>query len=294
MTRLADLLARTRWPLFVLPIVVSVFLLRGSGDGSVPVISTALFGILLLAMVGVLIANLSGRDPDAAQRAAGLDADPAAVALLTRWLRRSKHFRFVGGTAGFILGFSFVNGNLLTLVLSVFAGIAAGGALAEVHSLSRRASNTASANIIARDPSDYTDRGDSLAMAAIAMVACGLSVLSALSDSRSAGSAILACITALIIIAATLLFQRVVILRRRPALPEDLRRADDLMRRLGATLGFTKPAIALALGLVAQSVYWLGSSGFNVLGALLLWGAAFGWYGSSRQSTKNLVAEVRA
>ncbi len=293
MTRLADLLARSRWPLLVLPVVVSVFLLRSSGDGAVPVIATAIFGLVLLALVGVLIANLSGRDPDAEQRAAGLDSDPAAVALLARWLQRSKHFRFVGGTAGFIIGFSFVDGNLMTLVLSVLAGIALGGALAEAHSLFRRPARTASADIIIRDPGQYTDRGDTLAMAAIAIMAFALSVFAALSDSTSARSALLAGVTALAVILTTLLFQRVVVTRRRPALPERLRRADDLMRRLAATLGFTKPAIALALGLLAQSVYWLGSSGLNAVGAVLLWAAAFGWYVSSRQSTKNLVAEVR-
>ena len=195
MSRLADLLARSRWPLLVLPVVVSGFLLRSSGDGAVPVISTAIFGLVLLALVGVLIANLSGRDPDAEQRAAGLDSDPAAAALLARWLRRSKHFRFVGGTAGFIIGFSFVDGNLMTLVLSLFAGIAVGGALAEAHSLFRRPATTASADIIIRDPGEYTDRGDTLAMAAIAIMAFALSVFAAVSDSASARSALLAGVT---------------------------------------------------------------------------------------------------
>jgi hypothetical protein len=87
MRRLVDRLATHRWPLFLLPVVISVFLLRGSGDGAFPVISTILVALVLLALVGVLVVNLAGRDPGAEDRAADLDDDPAATALLARWLR---------------------------------------------------------------------------------------------------------------------------------------------------------------------------------------------------------------
>ena len=287
------MLASTRWPLFLLPILLSVFFIRGSNDDSpFSIIGLAIFGLVLLAIVGVLLMNLAGRDPGVDQRAAALDADPMASALLARWLSRSKHFRFVGGTAGFIIGFGIVNGNFLILALTTFAGIAAGGALAEVHSLTRRPVKAASADMIVRNPRNYVDRGDSIAMMVTAITALAIAVFSAVSNSLSSGSAMLASITALAVIAATLLMQRFVIIRPRPALPADLRRADDLMRRLAATLGFTKPAIALALGLLAQSLTWLSSGGAAVLGAVLLWGAAVGWYVSSRQSTSNLL-EVR-
>lgn len=294
MRRIADLLAGRRWPLFLLPIILSGVLLRGPAEASTAsVIATVIFGLALLATVGVLAMNLAGRDPGADQRAAALDPDPMATALLARWLSRSKHFRFVGGAAGFVLGFGIVNDNILILALTTFAGIAAGGALAEVHSLTRRTAKAASADIIVRDPRNYVDRSDSIAMAATAVTAVAIAAFAAVSDLSASGSALLASITALAVIAATLLMQRFVIIRPRPALPADLRRADDLMRRLAATLGFTKPAIALALGLLAQSLTWLSSDGVAVLGALLLWGAAIGWYVSSRQSSKNLLEVSR-
>jgi hypothetical protein len=75
-----------------------------------------------------------------------------------------------------------MDGNMLTLVFAVFAGVAVGGALAEVHSLTGRSASTASADVIVRDQRDYTDRGDTLAMAAIAIVAFALAVFAVISD----------------------------------------------------------------------------------------------------------------
>ena len=294
MKRLVNALGRARWPLLLMPILLSVFILRSSGSNPVQIAVIAVFVVAMLIAGAMLFVNLAGVDPDVDQRVANLTTDPASAELLTRWLSRSKHFRFVGGAAGFVLGLGWTNTSLLTLLLSLLAGVAAGGAAAELHSLRRPTASPASANMIVRRVGDYVQRVDAVAMAAIAVTASMVVVLSALSSNSRSGSATIASAAALVVVVMTYAMQRFVIVRPRPALPADLRRADDLMRRLAATIGFTKPAIALSLGLLATGLEWFGSDGLGTLLALLLWGASLGWYIDSRQSSKNLLAEVCA
>jgi len=294
MKRLVNALGRARWPLLLMPILLSVFILRSSGSNPVQIAVIAVFVVAMLIAGAMLFVNLAGVDPDVDQRVANLTTDPASAELLTRWLSRSKHFRFVGGAAGFVLGLGWTNTSLLTLLLSLLAGVAAGGAAAELHSLRRPTASPASANMIVRRVGDYVQRVDAVAMAAIAVTASMVVVLSALSSNSRSGSATIASAAALVVVVMTYAMQRFVIVRPRPALPADLRRADDLMRRLAATVGFTKPAIALSLGLLATGLEWFGSDGLGTLLALLLWGASLGWYIDSRQSSKNLLAEVCA
>jgi len=294
MKRLVNALGRARWPLLLMPILLSVFILRSSGSNPVQIAVIAVFVVAMLIAGAMLLLNLAGVDPDVDQRVANLTTDPASAELLTRWLSRSKHFRFVGGAAGFVLGLGWTNTSLLTLLLSLLAGVAAGGAAAELHSLRRPTASPASANMIVRRVGDYVQRVDAVAMAAIAVTASMVVVLSALSSNSRSGSATIASAAALVVVVMTYAMQRFVIVRPRPALPADLRRADDLMRRLAATVGFTKPAIALSLGLLATGLEWFGSDGLGTLLALLLWGASLGWYIDSRQSSKNLLAEVCA
>jgi len=294
MKRLVYALGRARWPLLLMPILLSVFILRSSGSNPVQIAVIAVFVVAMLIAGAMLLLNLAGVDPDVDQRVANLTTDPASAELLTRWLSRSKHFRFVGGAAGFVLGLGWTNTSLLTLLLSLLAGVAAGGAAAELHSLRRPTASPASANMIVRRVGDYVQRVDAVAMAAIAVTASMVVVLSALSSNSRSGSATIASAAALVVVVMTYAMQRFVIVRPRPALPADLRRADDLMRRLAATVGFTKPAIALSLGLLATGLEWFGSDGLGTLLALLLWGASLGWYIDSRQSSKNLLAEVCA
>jgi len=296
MNRLANLLGRARWSLFLALIILSaclsVFLMRGSDSSAVDIVVATIVILVVLVFIAQLLLNLAGFDPDVDERVCNLTSDPVSTALLKRWLSRSKHFRFVGGAAGFVLGVGFANGNLLTLLLSVLGGIAIGGSAAEFHSLRRSATATTSANVITRKLGDYVDRGDSVAMLAVAAIASLFAVLSAISSDVQSGSATVASVGALVVVAITFAMQRFVIARPRPALAADLRQADDLMRRLAARLGFTKPAIALSFGLLAKSVEWFGSDDTGTFLGLVLWGAALGWYIASRQSSKNLLAEV--
>jgi len=292
MKGLADLLSRARWPLLLIPVLLSVFVLRGSNSSAVDIVVWGIVLLIVVSLVAMLALNLAGFDPDVDERVSNLAGDPVSVELLKRWLSRSKHFRFVGGAAGFVVGVGWMGGNLLMLLLSTLGGVAVGGAAAEFHSLRSRAASATSANVIARKLGDYVQRGDAVAMAAVAAVAALFVVLSATSSNVRSGSATLASAGALVVVAITLAMQWLVIVRPRPALPIGLRQADDLMRRLAASLGFTKPAIALSFGLLATSLQWFGSDELSTFLGLLFWGAALGWYLASRQSSKNLLAQV--
>jgi len=294
MNRLANLLSRARWPLLVAPIMLSVFLLRVSDSSTEAIIIWGLVLVIMLVVVAIISLNLAGFDPAVDERVTNLTADPVSAELLKRWLSRSKHFRFVGGAAGFVLGVGWMGGNLLTLLLSVLGGVAVGGAAAELHSLRRQKTKAKSANVVARKLGDYVERGDAVAMAAAVVIAVLFAVLSVTSSNVGSGFATLASAGALLVVAITFAMQWMVVVRPRPALPLGLRKADDLMRHLAVSLGFTRPAIALSFGLLAASLEWFGSDGLSALVALALWGAALGWYIASRQSTKNLLRAVRS
>lgn len=250
-------------------------------------------GVVVLAvvlLVVLLAVNLSGSDPDAERRASeaiGADPagpDPASVALLGRWLRRSRHFRFVGGLAGFILQFGLAtNGpSWASLTIGVFGGIAAGGALAEVHSWRRR-SGPRVADLARRRLRDYARPVDLAAVSAIAVVAIALLAWGWIDGGSATGA--VAAATALAVVGALAVMLRLIVLRPRPALDPTLRQADELMRRLAATQGFTRPAIALGASLVAVALDRAGA-GDGAVGVLSL--AAVAWYWTSRQTSTGL------
>ncbi len=166
MNRLANFLVRRRWPLFALPLVVAIIPLVAvspDGGGSRAGIVVLAAGVALFAVL--LGLHLSGRDPDAEALGRSLDPDPVGAALLTRWLRRSKYFRFVGGTVGAIMGVGFVDGSLVPVLLGALAGIVVGGGLAEVHALRRPRSGPRNADISIRRFADYTAPIDVVALA---------------------------------------------------------------------------------------------------------------------------------
>lgn len=250
--------------------------------------------LLVLAAAGVLFVlavNLSGRDPDAEARALDVAPDPLAAALFARWLRRSKHFRFVGGLVGAVLGLAFADGDLTPLLVGLLAGIAVGGAVAEVRFFGQRSTSPHSADITVRRLSDYVTRTDTAALITIAIAAFALIAVAAASRSDQPRP-LWSAIAALVAVLATTVMQRAVVVRRRPALSVDLRRGDDLMRRLAATQGFTRPAVAFALVMVSQGLATFGNSITITIAVFALWTLALAWYVASRQSRRNLRALI--
>ena len=255
----------------------------GSSGATAALLGLVVFGLLVTA--ALLLVNLSGSDPDAERRARfAVGDDPASVALLGRWLRRSRHFRFVGGLSGFILQFGFAGNGVdwASLTLGILGGVATGGALAEIHSWRRRQGPRV-AELSRRRLRDYVRLVDVVAVTVVVAAAVALLIGGVIERDRAdAGPAAL---VALAVVAMLVAMLRLVVLRPRPALDPGLREADELMRRLAATRGFTRPAIAVAIVLVAVALEATGASS-NDVG--LLWLVALGWYVASRQSEAGL------
>lgn len=293
MRRVLLAFARTpRWLAAAALVVVPAVLLVAT-DSSRWAVAFSL-GVLGLA-IATLAVNLAGIDPDAEDRARLVSDDPTSVALLARWLRRSRHFRYVGGCAGTVLGLIFVQTNWLPVLIGLLAGIAAGGAAAEIHSLGRgRRGRARTAELSRRRLRDYANRVDLVALAAVAVSATVLIAVAASSVDDDRRAALNAAVAALVVVAAVATMQGLVVVRPRPALRADLRRADDLMRRLAATQGFTRPGIALGIVLVVQALVAIGlgdRAPWVIVGLIL---AAGGWYLASRQSRRTLVGLGRS
>lgn len=289
--RLLDLAASRRWPLIVAGLAVlsaPLLALRSSDSGS----GAALLVLLPLLVVFLVLLglNLAGRDPDVDQRALDVAPDPLTARLLARWLQRSKHFRFVGALAGGILGLAFSDNGLGSVLPGLVAGIAVGGAAAEIRV--RRDPPPASrlAHITSRRLGDYVSRTDGVALAILVTISLSMIGAAVVSDSQSAllGPGVAALLAAVV----TVSMQRYVVLRQRPALPAELRNADDLMRRLAATQGFTRPAIAFAILMMIQGLATFDVSTTTTLLTILLLLLAIAWYVSSRQSRSNLMAMI--
>lgn len=292
MRRVLLVFARTpRWVAAVALVAVPTVLLIATESSPWAVVFS--LGVLGLALT-TLAVNLAGIDPDAEDRARLVSDDPTSVALLARWLRRSRHFRYVGGCAGAVLGLIFVQTHGLPVLIGLLAGIAAGGAAAEVHSLGRGRGRPRTAELSRRRLRDYANRVDLAALAAVAVSATVLIAVTARSGDDDRGPGLNAAIAALAVVAAVATMQGLVVVRPRPALRADLRRADDLMRRLAATQGFTRPGIALGIVLVIQALVAIGlddRAPWLIAGLVV---AAGGWYLASRQSRSTLAGLGRS
>ncbi len=283
MTGILDRLVRVRFLLLLAPIVVLLVASPAGGDGLGQGSTAIALGSLALFCLSLGL-NLAGYDPDAPAIASKLSEDPAGQALLERWLRRSKRFRFVGGAAGFVISLGVLaDGNLFQILLFVLLGIAVGGGLAEIHVFRRRSGGSRLADLAVRHVADYTTRTDRWALIAIAVFAIALAVVSLVASAEARGFVVFSSLAALLVAAVAGALQRLVVVRPRPALPDALRSADDLLRRLAATRGFTRPAIALGAGLLAQALGRLGTD-VAIAAAVLFAIASLAWYVSSRQS----------
>lgn len=274
----------------VFGILVPFLVVAPQGEGS-RITAAVLLSLAAVGLLFVLGVNLSGRDPDAEARARDVAPDPLAAALFARWLRRSKHFRFVGGLSGATLGVAFAEGTLAPVLFGLLAGIAVGGAMAEVHFFGQRSTSPRSADITRRRLSDYVTRSDTAALIAITVAAFAMIAI-AVADRSDQPQPLWSALAAMAAVLATTGMQWAVVVRRRPALSVELRRADDLMRRLAATQGFTRPAIAFALVMVSQSLATLENSTTITIAVIALWILALAWYVASRQSRRNLRALI--
>jgi len=261
--------------ILVAPGLVAV---RSSSGGEVgrKVWMTVLLVALLTMVVFVvlsLVLQLAGVDGEAPVIAQHLAADPQQQRLLQRWLERARWARFVGGFAGLVAWFvgTMARGDILVLGTG---GIAIGAVLAEVHHI-RRTSGPRTARVEVRRVSDYLLARDArwmIGVGAVAVVAAATGVWSA--DTRAATWwGLGACA----VLGFARLAQQRVATRARPAVSENLTRADDLARELAIGRGLARPATFFALALVARSCFAMKPTigdVANVLGAAA-WITAF-------------------
>lgn len=226
-----------------------------------------------------ILVQVAGFDPDARPMAERLAAHPEQQRLLTRWIARARWARSIGGLCGVIVWAigTWFQGNLLVCGM---AGIAAGAVAAEAHHLrrprGRRIVAIDDVRTVGRYLLDQDARRMRLAAAfGGAAAACGLVVPGAPAASIGYGLAAASAI------GLAVLAQRRVVRRPRPALPPDLRRADDLVRELAIGRGLARPFTYLSLALTSQACFELGAGDapfpFELLGvaaglyAILLW-----------------------
>lgn len=273
--------------LFVVPVSVSSVDESGSGPTVARVLVTTAAALLGAFALFVLGRNLAGHDPDARLIAARMSGDEPSRLLLTRWLQRVRWRRWLGGFLGVLLGLLLsANGAGSHVLLLGFGGIMLGSLSAELHHL-RPAGGQGprAAELGRRRLADYTVRIEQQTMAAVAAGALGVLVLD-LVNGRMAGEgkgqshgAWLWSVAVLVVLAVVVAMQWRIVTRRRPALPAELRRADDLARRLAVSRGVTRPGLVLALGLLAEALDGMGMDVF----AVLAWLTAVGLWLFSRR-----------
>lgn len=256
MNALASNLVRWRGVPVVLTLYMTIFVRVGEPERWT---SFVFFTALALSIVGIAL-NLAGFDPDARKLGDRLVPGPLGGTLVTRWVKRSRYARFVGGAVGFILGFGlavYVN-RIETLALLGLAGVAVGGALAEIHVLRRVKSGPRVVDLTRRRFSDYVGRLDLVLIVTTALCALILSTTAFIIDGF--GAAALWPAAGLLVMAVVVAVQHRVTMRPRPSLGPELLAADDLLRHLAATRAFARPSVALGLGLTAYGISLLDQS----------------------------------
>ncbi|MCP4965577.1 MAG: hypothetical protein GY926_10100 [bacterium] len=292
MRSFTDSLVRYRTALvgITLAIVLGGTIVVSSEDGGGSVWPAVIFGGLVALTVASMVLSLSGHDSDSTKLAVGLAPTSASSGLVDRWLKRTRYYRFVGGAVGLVVGVGFIdNGRLAPVAIGMFAGVAGGGALAEIHLLRRKQQAARSAGLTARRLADYVRRTDVIRFALVAVVAVALLGASPIVDEFRRASLVRWALAALLVALVAVTLQRLVVLRTRPALRPDLRDADDLLRRLAATQGFVRPSLALCVALLAQSVSALGMSDGGDFIILAMWLIAIWILRSSRLDADHLL-----
>jgi len=242
----------------VVLVAAGLLTVRIGSDGDVGLndiwllLSRAILLTVVFFVVLSLVLQLAGFDGDAPAIAQQLATDPQQQRLLQRWLERARWARFVGGFAGLVAWF-FAKMALDILVLGT-GGIAIGAVLAEMHHI-RRASGPRTARVEVRGVSDYLLTRDARQMIGVGAAAVGTATTGLWSaDTRAATWWGLGACAAL---GLARLAQQRVATRARPAVSENLTRADDLIRELAIGRGLARPATFFALALVARSCFAL-------------------------------------
>lgn len=300
--RWGRLLVLRSYPLVLVALVLGVlFIIPASvaygGDGrDAPGVATvAALGVAVLLgafALFVLGRNLAGHDPDAGGIAARLSGDEPSRRLLTRWLQRVRWRRWLGGFLGVLVAVLLsVDSSGPDVVLFGFTGIMLGSLSAELHHWHRPHGRGArAADLTRRRLGDYTNPGEqwlvgAVALGAVVLAATDLAGVTARTTDRGPGWPW--AVAALGVVALVAAMQWRIVTRRRPALPPELRRADDLARRLAVSRGVAQPGLALGLVLLAEALTRVGLG----LVAALCWLLAVGvWLGTRRLGLDKLLA----
>ncbi|MDY7106459.1 MAG: hypothetical protein S0880_35210 [Actinomycetota bacterium] len=260
---------------------------------------------LLAVLLGVAgVALTAGRS--AAALAAGADPTPAGRQLVERFIERSRRWRRNGALAGILAmitvavvaeteltGRSALAGDMLSPLYGFvplwtpLAGAVLGGVLAEGHRVRPGGRRVASLEV--RDVDDYRDRVAHRRIALVASASAGAALAGA-----AWGAAVAASVAGFAVIGGLVAAQRWTIrwiaLRPRPAVSGDLRRADDLVRRLAAAGGVGRPTATLAALVASAQYHAIATSdaaptdvaGGAQVASLVLLAAAVTWWWSNR------------
>lgn len=306
--RWGRLLVLRSYPLVIITLGLGVLLIvpasvaygdDGGGTASLAsvlaLVAATLLGGFFLFVLG---RNLAGHDPDAGRIAARLSADEPSRLLLTRWLQRMRWRRWLGGFLGVLFGLLLSPASQPDLLILGFAGIMLGSLSAELHHWRPAGgSGPRAAELGRRRLADYTVRREQWTLAGLGLVAAAVAGID-LSVGRLAGEgdsepggAWPWSVSILVVLAVVLAMQWRIVTRRRPALPAELRLADDLARRLAVSRGVTRPGLVLALALLGEALDRVGAP---VVGGLA-WLASVGlWLFSRRLGLDGLLDEPPA
>ncbi len=220
-----------------------------------------------------------------------LDDTPAVRLLIGRSLSRARRFRTtssiavcVGVIATFVVrslsGVAEFRVSLVGLFLATVAGYLGGAILGETHQLRRAGRGVRVASVAPRLVGAYRSRSLHRMMLGGAALAAVVTGVSTVAGGVDAARVAVGASAAGVLVIVTLMQHRVV-WRSRPALPEPLARADDVLRaRAFASFDAAGGALAWMLASLAATEVWVvtGNSlarGVSVLGATLAAGCAW-------------------
>jgi len=254
-----------------------ILVLEVNGAGSV-VAAGLVIVAGLLAFVS-LNASFAGIDPEASQLASQLGSTPLAERLMERWLNRVRWRRWLAGCLGVLVGF-FISAapsgfGTAGFVYPGLASVCLASISAELHLLRRPAKSVRTAGFTVRQLRDYAKPRDQQAMAVVAVAACITLVWGLLTDPSGHRSWVAIWSTiALLGLAISYLIQRQVVARQRPAISDELRHADDLLRELAVSRGVARPALSFALATLGVALLRTSADGWEYLawlGAIVCW-----------------------
>lgn len=238
------------------------------------VVGIALVGALGLGafLFGV---NLAGFDPDAGTIASRLAVDEASQRLLSRWTHRVRWRRWIGGTSGVVL--AVFSSNPTWLIFAGLTGAALGSISAEFHLCRPSPTARRVVSLERRQMRDYLTRWSVAELAFVLMLAVAASIIVSIDQQRLATPGWL--VGAIGVVALALAMIGLVVHRRRPALSQELRAADDLLRRLAISNGIAAPMASVGLMAIATGLHQHGFEGAAIVVGFL---AIIGWWRNRR------------